>query len=438
MRICIVGAGYVGLVSAAVFADWGHHVVCIENDLQKVTRIQEGDLPVFEPGLPNLVKRNVQEGRLLFTADFTHGIQEQDLIMIAVGTPPGDNGHPNLTALWNVVKALKEYARSSMMVAIKSTVPIGTCDAVSRYLNADTEFRFDVVSTPEFLRQGTAIADFLSPDRMVIGCRTDSAKQILKKLFEPLECPVVFTDWQSAEMIKYAANVFLATKISYINTIANLCEEVGANIHQVALGIGLDHRIGPAFLKPGVGFGGSCLPKDTQAIVALGEANGVDVSLFREVLRLNHEQHMRVVKKLEKCLGGLEGKKIAVLGLAFKANTNDVREAPSLAIISRIVELGGQVIAYDPAADMEALRRLLDFIPAADPYEAVTGADAAVVLTEWEEFYGMDLQRVGDLMNNRLIIDGRNLFAPQVMSQYGFHYVPVGIPKQAPVFPITK
>lgn len=427
MKICVVGAGYVGLVSATIFADWGHDVICVDNDLQKVDQIQAGNLPVYEPGLPERVDRNTQANRLRFSTDLANSIADRELVMIAVGTPAGDDGHPNLTALWNVVKSLKGFARKDLAVAVKSTVPVGTCAAISQFMNHQSAAHFDVISTPEFLRQGTAIADFLSPDRMIVGCQSDNAKQLMKILFEPLECPVVYTDWQSSEMIKYAANTFLALKISYINTIANLCEAVGANIHQVALGVGLDHRIGPSFLKPGVGFGGSCLPKDTQAIVALGESHDVNVSLFQEVLQVNHEQRMRIVRKLLEQLGDLTGKKIAVLGLSFKPNTNDVREAPSLTVIPRIAQLGGTVVAYDPVVEMETLSQRYPFAPATNVYEALAGADAGVVLTEWEEFYGLDLERVRSSMKYPLLIDGRNLFAPHFMQELGFIYIPVGI-----------
>ncbi|WP_018132154.1 UDP-glucose dehydrogenase family protein [Effusibacillus pohliae] len=430
MKIGIVGAGYVGLVSAAVFADWGHDVVCVDHDAEKIGRIRAGDLPVYEPGLADMVERNRQAGRLRFTTDLSRTAGELDLLIIAVGTPAADDGHPDLTALWNVVHSLKQCVKGDLTVAIKSTVPIGTCQAVSRFLNGHPGSRFDVVAAPEFLRQGTAIADFLSPDRVVIGCRTEAAKRKMQQLFAPLACPLLFTDWQSAEMIKYAANAFLAMKISYINTIANLCEQVGADIQQVALGIGLDRRIGPAYLQPGIGFGGSCLPKDTQAIVALGKDYGVDVSLFREVLRVNREQRGRIVQKLADRLGGVQGKTIAVLGLAFKANTNDVREAPALDIITRIVQAGGEVVAYDPAVNMESLKNDFCFTPAADAYQAVTGADAVVILTEWEEFHGLDLQQIRSLMRHPLVIDGRNLYAPHMMKQHGFHYVPVGVPEQ--------
>jgi UDPglucose 6-dehydrogenase len=407
-------------------------VVCVDNDLQKVGRLQMGDLPVYEPGLQEIVEKNMQAGRLRFSSELEASVNGKDLVMIAVGTPPGEEGHLNLTALWNVIKSVKKCARGDMTIALKSTVPVGTCEAVSLFLNANSNCRFDVVSTPEFLRQGTAVADFLSPDRLVIGCQTEAAKQKMNELYDPIDCPVIFADWNSSEMIKYASNAFLALKITYINTIANLCEEVGANIHHVALGVGLDHRIGPAFLKAGAGFGGSCLPKDTDALIALGESHGVNMSLFRQVLALNREQGMRIVKKLEARLNGLAGKKIAVLGLSFKANTNDVRESPSLRIIERIQKLGGEVIAYDPAVNMDQLRQHLSFAPAADPYDAAAKTDALVILTEWEEFYGLDFQRLRSIMNQPLIVDGRNLFAPHLMESFGFEYVPVGISNPVP------
>ncbi|MHB1653350.1 MAG: UDP-glucose dehydrogenase family protein [Desulfitobacteriaceae bacterium] len=420
MRICVVGAGYVGLVSAAVFADWGHDVVCVDIDREKVERLQEGDLPIHENGLAELVDRNVWDGRLCFTSEFFLGLFNLELVVIAVGTPLGPDKYPDLNALWNVVNLLKQYTRGRLTVVVKSTVPPGTCAAINRYLNEDSDERFDIIYNPEFLRQGTAINDFQAPDRMVIGSQSNSAKILMAQLYESINCPFLITDWLSAEMIKHAANAFLAIKISFINMISNVCEEVGADVQQVARGIGLDQRIGPAFLKPGVGFGGSCLTKDTQALVALGEDHGVNVWLLRDALQINHEQRLRVVKELSEQLGGLEGKVIAILGLAYKANTNDVREAPSLEIISRIVQLGGEVVAYDPVVDMDALQNRISFRPAASPYEAVDGADAVVVLTEWEEFYGLDLQRIRTLLKNPVFVDGRNMFGPKVLEKHGF------------------
>lgn len=444
MKISVIGAGYVGLVSSAIFADWGHDVICLDNDTRKIARILAGDLPVYEPGLPEMVERNRLEERLCFTADLQKAVTGRDLLLIAVGTPQGQNGQPNLSALWNVVTSLKRHVDAPVTLVIKSTVPVGTCEAVWKYLNEKASVNdtaeqdlFDLVFVPEFLRQGTAIADFLSPDRTVVGCRTDHAKAIVEDLLGRLDGPMLFTDWQSAEMIKYAANAFLAMKISYINTIANLCEEVGADIHQVGLGIGMDQRIGSAFLKPGVGFGGSCLPKDTQALIALGETHGVNVSLFQEVLNVNEEQRKRIVAKLMEALGGIRGKRIAILGLAFKANTNDVRETPALPIIDRIVKLGGEVTVYDPVVEMEELSKQYSFEPAGDLYSAVRSTDAVVILTDWEEFYGMDLQRVRKMVRTPLIVDGRNLFAPKIVKQHGFDYIPVGKPHKIPAQPVS-
>ncbi len=419
MRICVVGAGYVGLVSAAVLAEWGHDVTCVDNDEEKIAQLQSGVLPVYEDGLLEMAARNRSEGRLHFRVDLAQALTQRELVMIAVGTPAGKNGNPDLSAVWNVVKSLKECSTGQITLVIKSTVPVGTCEAVAEFLYHDEE-RFDVVSAPEFLRQGTAIRDYLAPDRMVFGCQTSRAKQVMQDLFRSLECPVIFTDWHSSEMIKYAANAFLALKISYINLIANLSEKVGGNVQDVAQGVGLDRRIGPAFLKPGVGFGGSCLPKDTRALVALGEENGVNVWLLRDVLQINFEQRVHIVKKLEEVLGGLEGKKIAVLGLSFKPNTGDVREAPALTIISRILERGGKAAAYDPVVDMEALSREIPFIPALDPYDAVSGAHAVVFLTEWGEFAKLDLRRIRGLLKFPLLIDGRHIFDPQALKALGF------------------
>lgn len=419
MKICVVGAGYVGLVSAAVLAEWSHDVTCVDNDEEKIAQLQAGVLPVYEDGLLEMVARNGSEGRLHFRVDLAQALTQCELVLIAVGTPTGKNGSPDLTALWKVVKSLKECSAGQIILVIKSTVPVGTCAAVAEFLNQD-EKRFDVISAPEFLRQGTAIKDYLAPDRMVFGCQTPRAKQVMQDLFRSLECPVIFTDWHSSEMIKYAANVFLALKISYINLIANLCEQAGGNVQDVSRGIGLDRRIGPAFLKPGVGFGGSCLPKDTQALIVLGEEKSVNVWLLRDILQINFEQRVQIVKNLEEVLGGLEGKKIAVLGLSFKPNTADVREAPALTVISRIVERGGKVAAYDPVVDMEALSRELPFVPALDPYDAVAGAHAVVFLTEWEEFGQLDLGRVRALLKYPLLIDGRNIFDPQALKALGF------------------
>lgn len=422
MKICVIGAGYVGIVSAAIFAEWGHNVVCVDKNKDKILQINKGHLPIHEPGLKKLVEQNRHAGRLYFSSDIRDRLSDREIVVIAVGTPPGDDGRPDLSALWEAVESIRALPAGKLIVAVKSTVPVGTCAEISCFLNDIGNDQFEVVAAPEFLRQGSAIHDFLLPDRMIIGCHSEPAKQAMQELYKPLQCPFVFTDWNSAEMIKYAANAFLAMKISYINTIANLCEEIGGDIDQVAFGIGLDRRIGAAFLQPGVGFGGSCLPKDTQAIVALGEDRGVNMALFQEVLHINELQRMRIIDKLEQHLGSLSGKRVAVLGLAFKANTNDVRESPALMIIREITERGGKVAAFDPVVDMQALSGHLSFRPTGNPYEALQGADAAVIVTDWDEFRHLDPVKMRSVMHNPLLIDGRNLFDTAMMKELGIKH----------------
>lgn len=420
MKICIVGAGYVGLVSAAVLAHWGHEIVCVDKDEAKINALLGGELPLYEEGLQELVEQNMKKERLVFTTDFTQALVNREVVILAVGTPSSEDGHPNLSYLWSALRTLKLQIKQDVTLIIKSTVPVGTCALISQFLNKDSNYDVEVISAPEFLRQGSAVYDFQYPDRLVIGYKTEKARVLIENLFQPLNCTKVFTDWDSSEMIKYASNAFLAMKISYINTIANLCDAVGGNIKDVAYSVGLDRRIGSAFLNSGVGFGGSCLPKDTRALVALGEANGVNVSILRDVLVVNYEQRLRIVNQLKESLGDLRGKNIAILGLAFKANTDDVREAPSITIISIINKLGGQVRVYDPIVNMENLQRNLSFYPATDHYETFDGADAAIILTDWEEFRSLDLERIRQLMNTPLIIDGRGIFEEKKLENQGF------------------
>lgn len=420
MKICVVGAGYVGLVSAAILADWQHNVVCVDHNEQKIEDLLAGKLPIFEPGLQELVELNRRRQYLRFTAEMAEALRGCEMIIVAVGTPPAENGHPNLEDFWAVVKSFRENVGNNVIVMIKSTVPVGTGEAVSLYLNEKVSHTFSVVSAPEFLRQGTAVHDFLHPDRLVVGCMSPEIREQMKELFQPLDCPKVFTDWHSAEMIKYASNSFLALKISYINTIANLCEAVGGNIQDVAAAVGLDHRIGQAYLKPGVGFGGSCLAKDTQGLIAQGEVHGVNVWMFKDVLEVNYEQRVHIVQRLTEVLGNLKGRKIAILGLAFKANTDDLRDAPSVTIIAQIIKLGGLVKVYDPVVDSSSLPDAISVSTADNPYTACQGVDAVIVLTEWEEFLDLDLKRLQKSMNAPVFIDGRYLFERKRLLEAGF------------------
>jgi UDPglucose 6-dehydrogenase len=435
MNVAVVGAGYVGLVTGAVFADLGNDVVCVDKDEAKIEGLRAGRMPIYEPGLEELVARNVDDGRLAFTTDLADAVRRSDIIFIAVGTPPKANGESDLSAVEEVARGIAHVIDRYKVIVNKSTVPVGTGDLVRDLIerNRRRPVSFDVVSNPEFLREGSAIEDTLRPDRIVIGAPNQQVAMTLLELYAPLERPMIITDVHSAEIIKYASNAFLAAKISFINEIANLCELAGGDVTQVVKGMGLDPRIGAAFLSAGLGFGGSCFPKDTDALIQTGAALGYDFRMLRAVVDVNRERVHRFVTLVRKVLDPLEDRVVAVLGLAFKPKTDDMRDARSVELISRLVAAGAQVRAYDPVA-MDNARRVL---PAAvaycqSSYEAAEGADAVAVVTEWNEFKLLNLERLRQVMRRPLVFDGRNIYEPERMRRLGFEYHSVG---RRPVFP---
>jgi UDPglucose 6-dehydrogenase len=438
MRIAMIGTGYVGLVSGACFAEFGTDVVCLDKDAEKIERLKKGIIPIYEPGLDDLVEKQVKAGRLTFTTDIKTAVQDADAIFIAVGTPARkDDGHADMSyvhqAAREVAMALNGYA----LIVTKSTVPVGTAREIEKIIRTTRpEAQFDVCSNPEFLREGAAINDFMRPDRVVIGTESPRATEIMRALYRPLyinETPMVVTTPETAEIIKYASNAFLATKITFINEIANLCEKTGANVQEVARGIGLDGRIGKKFLHAGPGYGGSCFPKDTLALTQIGQKYGAPQNIVETVVWVNAERQRSMAERvMDSCGGVVEGMRIGVLGISFKPNTDDVREAPSLTIIPLLQEAGAKVAAYDPAAMEQAKPHLEDVVWCKDAYEVAAKADALVVLTEWNEFRGLDLERIAELMKTRRVIDLRNIYKVEDMQALGFHYVSVGRPA---VFP---
>src|SRR5439155_1140178 len=435
MNICVVGTGYVGLVTGAVFADLGNDIVCVDKDRDKIEALRAGRMPIYEPGLEEMVARNVDDRRLSFTTDMRAGIRHADVIFIAVGTPPKDTGETDLSQVEAVAAEIGRGMDRYKVVVNKSTVPVGTGELVREVISRHQPrpMEFDVVSNPEFLREGSAIEDTLRPDRIVIGAPTQQVAMTLVELYAPLERPMIITDVPSAEMIKYASNAFLATKISFVNVIANICELAGADITQVVKGMGLDPRIGPAFLGAGLGYGGSCFPKDTDSLVHTATALGVDFALLRAAVEINAERAGHFVRMIEKALAPLDDKRVAVLGLAFKPNTDDMREAKSIEIAARLVELGAQIRAYDPVAAENARRVLPAGVVYCDsPYAAATDADAVALVTEWNEFKLLNLERLRAVMRRPIVFDGRNLWEPERMRRLGFEYHSIG---RKPVLP---
>ena len=433
MNIAMIGSGYVGLVSGACFSEFGASVTCIDVDASKIARLEEGRIPIYEPGLDELVARNAGQGRLRFTTDFERGVGGAELVFIAVGTPSrhGD-GHADLSFVYDAARRIAPFLRGYSVIVDKSTVPVGTARQVRRIVaEANPKADFDVASNPEFLREGAAIADFMRPDRIVIGVESDRAEARLRALYRPLnliEVPIVVTDLETAELIKYASNAFLATKISFINEMAALCEALGADVHDVARGMGLDGRIGRKFLHPGPGYGGSCFPKDTLALVRTGQECGAPSRIVESVVEINAAQRSRMVAKIRGALGGDEaGKVIAVLGLTFKPETDDMRDAPALAILPPLIEKGARIRATDPRGVPEAKALLPGSVEyAEDVWEALDGADAVVLLTEWNVYRGLDLQEVGRRMRGRVFVDLRNVYDPDQMRSLGFEYTCVG------------
>lgn len=431
MAICVVGTGYVGLVTGTVFADLGYTVRCADKDREKIKCLKSGIMPIYEPGLEEMVKRNTRDGRLTFTTDIGEAIRNSDIIFIAVGTPPKEDGDADVTAVDEVALMVARNLYSPKTVVNKSTVPVGTADRVRSLIEQNRvrpDVSFEVLSNPEFLREGNAIADTLKPDRVIIGASSPEAAEPLKEIYAPLGCPILVTDVRSAELIKYASNAFLATKISYINALANICELIGADVTQVAKGIGMDSRIGPAFLNAGLGWGGSCFGKDIACLLVTSARLGYDFELLRQVVQINDQQPTRFLARVSTVLGSLQDKTIAVLGLAFKPNTDDLRDGKSLEIIAGLQASGAQVRAYDPIAIENARKIAPDICYCDSAYSAAENADAIVIVTEWSEFKHLDMGRLRRIMRNPIIFDGRNMFDPETMKLKGMRYYCVGRP----------
>jgi UDPglucose 6-dehydrogenase len=428
----MIGTGYVGLVSAACLSEFGHEVVCVDKDSAKIADLNAGRIPIFEPGLDEIVAANAKSGRLSFTESLASAVTDADAVFIAVGTPSrrGD-GHADLSFVFSAAEEIARALSGYTVIITKSTVPVGTSrkvEEIIRKTRADADF--DVASNPEFLREGSAIEDFRRPDRVVVGCDTERARNVVKEIYRPLylnETPILFTSRESAELIKYAANAFLATKITFINEMADLCEKLGGDVQDVARGIGLDGRIGAKFLHAGPGYGGSCFPKDTLALLKTSEQAGAPARIVETVVSVNEARKVQMAKKIIDAFGGVAGKTIAVLGLTFKPNTDDMREAPSLVIVPLLQAEGARIRAYDPEGAREAAK-LLDVELCADTYEALDGADGVVILTEWNEFRALDMARVRSLLARPLMVDLRNIYRPKQMADAGFTYVSIGRP----------
>ncbi len=428
MRLTIIGTGYVGLVTGACFAEVGHHVVCVDNDAAKVKVLQDGGLPIFEPGLDELVQRNVAAGRLSFTTSTAEGVEKSDVIFIAVPTPPLPDGSVDMSFLEKVAREIAAAMTSYKIVVDKSTVPVQTGDKVAETIKRYGKARvdFDVVSNPEFLREGFAVEDLMRPDRIVVGVRSQRPVPALQEIYAPFNAPIIITDINSAELIKHASNSFLALKISYINAIAVLCEATGANVQEVANGMGMDERIGRRFLQPSLGFGGSCFPKDLSAFIKIAEQVGYDFRLLKEVQHVNAAQMDRFVKKIQDTLWVLKDKTIGVLGLAFKQNTDDIRMSPALDLCQRLQKEGARLRVHDPKAMEKAKAVLKDVTFVEDMNAVAEGCDALVVATEWDEFKKLDLERARKVLTHPILFDGRNLFDPAEMERLGFIYKSIG------------
>jgi UDPglucose 6-dehydrogenase len=427
-NICVIGVGYVGLVTGACLADLGNKVICLNRDKQKMENLKKCILPIFEPGLEEIVRRNYEAGRLDFTVSYDEALRDAEFIFIAVGTPSGSEGEADLSHVTQCAEDIAKRLVRPVIIVNKSTVPIGTGDWVADIINEHkvNDVEFYVVSNPEFLREGSAVYDFMNPDRIVLGSTNRQAAEKVAELYAPLQAPTIITDLRTAEMIKYASNCFLATKISFINEMANICEALGADVKEVALGMGSDKRIGHAFLGAGVGWGGSCFPKDVKALAHIAATHGCHPQMLRAVMEINYDQRKRVIQKLREILGNFRGKTIGILGLSFKPNTDDMRDAPSIEIIHMLQHEGAQVKAYDPVA-MNNARKILNNVTYCDnPYEVAEGADALILVTEWNEFKQLDMARIARSMRQRVLFDGRNIYEPEKMRELGFIYRGVG------------
>ena len=434
MKIAMVGSGYVGLVSGACFADFGHDVVCIDKDQSKIDLLHDGVMPIYEPGLDALVESNVKSGSLTFTTDLAEGIKDAQAIFIAVGTPSrrGD-GHADLTFVYQVAREVGEHLANDAVIVTKSTVPVGTGDEVERILaDSGTKHQFSVVSNPEFLREGAAIRDFKRPDRIVIGAEEEFGRNIMREVYRPLflnESPILFVNRRSSELIKYAANAFLATKITFINEMADLCEQVGADVQDVSRGIGMDNRIGPKFLHAGPGYGGSCFPKDTLALLKTAEDYESPIRIVEAVVKVNESRKRAMGRKVLEALGGADtarGKKVALLGLTFKPNTDDMRDSPAIAIAQTLHDAGVEIAAYDPEGMEQAKPLMPDVTMCSNPYDAIEGANVVAIVTEWDTFRALDLNRMKELAQDPVLVDLRNIYQPSDVRSAGFTYLSIG------------
>ncbi|MEK6584076.1 MAG: UDP-glucose/GDP-mannose dehydrogenase family protein [Nitrospirota bacterium] len=431
MNVGVIGAGYVGLVTGACFAEFGVNVTCIDTNEGKITLLQKGVVPFYEPGLEELIRKNVNEGRLQFSNNTAESVKKSDVIFIAVGTPSLEDGSADLSYVDSVARTIAENLNGYKVIVTKSTVPVGTGERVRNIIkDIRNDGDFDIVSNPEFLREGSAIGDFMRPDRIVIGSGSDRATSVMRDLYRPLyliETPFITTDVETAEMIKYASNVFLAAKISFINEMANLCEKVGANVQVVSKAMGLDKRIGPKFLHAGPGYGGSCFPKDVRALLQIAESHGYDFKIARSVIEVNITQKDRMITKIEHALRGAGGKTIGILGLSFKPNTNDIRESPAVHIIEGLLDIGANIRVYDPVA-MDDTKSVLGqrVTYCSDAYDAASNADAIILVTEWNQFRNLELERLKGLLKHPVFIDLRNVYEPDRMRKSGFDYYSVG------------
>lgn len=437
MHISVIGTGYVGLVTGACFSEFGVNVTCMDSDAKRIEKLEKGEVPFYEPGISDLVGKGVKEGRLSFTTDIAKAVEKALVIFIAVGTPPRGDGSADLSYVEEVGKGIARNMTGYKVIVTKSTVPVGTGEKLREVIQKTQahSHRFDIVSNPEFLREGSAIEDFLRPNRVIIGAESEQAVAIMKDLYRPLyliETPIVVTDIPTAELIKYASNAFLATKISFINEMANLCERLGANVQMVAKGMGLDNRIGSKFLHAGAGFGGSCFPKDLAALIQTGERVGYPVQVALAASKVNDDQRQRMVEKIRNAIGGLKGKTLGLLGLSFKPNTNDLREAPSLVISQALLKEGATIRAYDPIALDEACKMVTALKPCKDAYDAAEGTDALIIMTEWNQFRSLDFERLKGIMKAPVLIDLRNVYDPDRVAGYGFRHISVGRPNKEP------
>lgn len=428
MNISIIGSGYVGLVTGACFAELGNKVICADNDVKKVARLKKGIVPIYEPGLEEMIKLNLKNKRLKFTSSIKAAVKSSEVIFIAVGTPALENGEADLTGIENVARSIAQNMDGYRLIVEKSTVPVETCAWVKKTISTYIKkgHKFDVVSNPEFLREGSAINDFTHPDRIILGVESAKARQVMVSLYQPLNRPILITNIKSAELIKHASNAFLATKISFINAIARICDKVGADVKEVAQGMGLDNRIGRHFLHAGIGYGGSCFPKDLEAFINISEKLGYDFQILTAVRNTNEEQKKFVLQKIKNEMWIIKDKTIAVLGLAFKPNTDDLRNAPSIDLVNALIQEGAKVRVYDPKAMAKAKEILKDVIFCNDLYQAANSADCLIVATEWNEFKELDFLRLKKILKRPLVIDARNIYDPKLLKEMGFTYIGVG------------